>query len=181
VQLIFCLIVLTRYDRKFASVKIARNFCPDFTTRFCVELPYCGTSDAYIEYDEILKLRIHLWSIHLWVRHTLCVVAHSILLRQRHVYSSQAIRVHRSSPRCVFVFGINTGIYLLRGVWIHQNTHSAAIYDARQIITQTWIAQLWQRNHNIFRNYWLFGEKLIMIDFNQITVYIFFSLITSSC
>jgi len=148
--------------------------------RGCVDLPYCGTSDAYIEYDEILKSRIHLWSIHLWVRHTLCVVAHSILLRQRRIYSSQAIRVHRSSPRCVFVFGINTGIYLLRGVWIHQNTRFAAIY-ARKIITRTWIEQLWQQNHNISRNYRLFGEKLIMINFNQITVYIFFSLITSYC
>lgn len=93
------------------NVKITRSFLSRF---YCEVTPPCLTMK---QATRISKMR---WNIE--VTYTLVCedtsatyivrFRNSILRRQRHVYSCQAIFVYRSS--CVVAFGINIGQYLLR-------------------------------------------------------------------
>lgn len=108
------IIAVTYYDRNF-RVNVNKSHAIFVPILLPYILPYYGTSEAYIECDEISKSRIRSF-VKIRVRRTLRVVAHSISRQQRHVYSCQAIRVYASILTAfrVFTFGINIDQHLLR-------------------------------------------------------------------
>lgn len=134
----------------FVQMQISHAiFVPGFTTGLHFTTSrltlWKRAKPVYIECDEILKSRIRSF-VKTRARRTLRVVAHSILRRQRRMFTAvrrfEYTRRSSAESRPLFFFCVwnkYRSIFIAERVWIHQNTRAdAPRCDAREILTRTW-------------------------------------------